>query len=347
MATASKTITVLGFPAFSNRNSNIYNYTFYTAVEKHGIEVDEFSFQRALFGHHDIIHVHWPEKFLNSHYRLKALLWSTLFLFCLKLHRLKGGRVVWTAHNLKPHEIKYPRLSKLFWENFLRTVNATISLSKTNQKIMLEATDLPNATCHTVIYHPLYKQITADNTEKNLQNMGISTKRPYCLFFGRILPYKNVEKLIAMFKDNPPEGINLVVAGNCENQAYKDEITALAESADRVTFISRRTGDEELHSLIQGCAVGILPFKTIFNSGSLLQFPSYGKPVMAPYSDNFAEYGSLFKTSPFILYRDTLTRETIEKAVTNLPDFQQKCPRELTEEETGIRAAEFFRKVVG
>ncbi len=341
----TKRIRLLGFPAFKNCELNSYCSDFYNALIQHDITVDEFTFWRALSKRYDIIHVHWPEKFLNSNYLIKATVWSAMLLICLKIHQIKGGKIIWTAHNLKPHEIKYPRCSRIFWPLFLRMVNATFSLSYSNQKILFDTVELPKATHHKIIHLPLFHKPDADNIDSILGCIGISQTKPYCLFFGRILPYKNVEALIDIFKSNPPSNVNLVIAGSCESSAYKDELEARTANASNIKFIGRRTTDVELLALIQGCAIGIVPFKAIFNSASLLQFPSYGKPAMTPYSDNFAEYGNLFETSPFVLYKGSLTKDIIEHAITNLPTVDKNCPKELTTKEVAIHAAEFFHEV--
>jgi glycosyltransferase involved in cell wall biosynthesis len=341
MDTNSNIISVLGFPAFSNRNSNPYNSEFYAALQKHNIHVDEFSFRRAFFGHYDIIHIHWPEKFLNSHYRSKALLWSVALLACLRLQRLRGRQVVWTVHNLAAHETKYKTISRLFWKHFLPNVTATISLSHANQKILQKTTALPNCTNQSVIYHPLYPK-----TSYNPGNIKLKIPAPYALFFGRILPYKNVEKLIGIFKTNPPHKLHLVIAGSCEDSSYQQQIHALTANSTNITLINRHISDDELHYLLDKCIFGILPFKNIFNSGSILQFPSHAKPVIAPASENFYEYSRLFRKSPFILYDDELSASKIESLIADLPQLDTSAPLQLSYKQAAISAAAFFQTIL-
>jgi beta-1,4-mannosyltransferase len=343
---ASRRIRVLGFPAFSNRISNSYNANFYNAAATHDVDVMEFSLWRAFFGRYDIIHIHWPERYLNSHYRLKAVGGSALLLTALGLCRLLGRRVVWTVHNLKAHNLRYPHLSSWFWKRYVRAVDATISLSKVNQTICLKERSLPAARHHAIIYHPLYEPYTAPDRENILEQLQFQVRQPYCLFVGRILPYKHVEILISLFRDNPPDDLNLIIAGSFEDHAYRTTIEALAAKVDRVHLIPRHISDQEMAALIDGCALGVLPFKEIFNSGSLLQFPAYRKPVLVPRSDNFSEYGKLFSISPFIFYDGELTREVMMNAIQQLPVVQENIPLELTWEEAGRKGAAFFHEIV-
>ena len=339
-----RAISVLAFPAFSNRNSNSYNADLYSEVTRHNIKVTEFSFYRAIFKHNDIIHIHWPEKFLNSNYRIKAILWSAALLFCLTLHRMRGGKVVWTAHNLIPHQIKYHKLYKIFIGIFRSRIDAVISLSESNRHILEKNVQLPNLKHHAVIPHHLYPVPDTDN-------ISIPATLPplpenFCLFFGRLLPYKNVETIIDIFTRNPPSNLNLIIAGAAENQTYAQSLTAHIGKSNRITFINRRISDAELATLIHNCRFGVLPFKTIFNSGSLLQFASYGKAVLTPYSESFAEYAAFFSPSPFIFYHnDVITSQTIKDTAANISGTTYPRPVQLSLENCGRLTAEFFRAV--
>ena len=152
----NRPLRVMAFPAFS-RKSNPYNALLYNAVQKEGVDVVEFSFKNAFLSKADIVHVHWPEFFLNSHYRIKALLFSIMLLLSLGVQKLKGAKLVWTLHNLKPHVIRYPVLSGLFWWIYKRMVDGVLSLSQANLKIAQDAIPEIKHLPAGVSYHGLFE----------------------------------------------------------------------------------------------------------------------------------------------------------------------------------------------
>ncbi len=127
-------IRVLCFPANKNKHSNPYNHILYSGMAN-DIDVIEFSLINLFFSKFDLIHIHWPEHYLNSNYLPKAFVFSFLFILGLVLSRIKNRKIVWTIHNLKPHNVRYPILNKLFWLIYLKLVSAVISLSVENEKL--------------------------------------------------------------------------------------------------------------------------------------------------------------------------------------------------------------------
>src|ERR1035441_257458 len=90
------------------RKDNSYSECFYPPVEALGVEVYKGEYSgRWLLKHLrniDYIHIHWPSSFYNEPQRRKCLRKFALFLFFLTLAFWRGARLIWTIHNLYPHE---------------------------------------------------------------------------------------------------------------------------------------------------------------------------------------------------------------------------------------------------
>jgi hypothetical protein len=169
----------------------------------------------------------------------------------------------------------------------------------------------------------------------------------YSDYPGDVRVRREAEALAEIFIKLPPGNLGLVIAGNCESPEYCQKIKKMADRSNNITLIERHISDSELDSLINNCTLGILPFKNIFNSGSLLQFPSHGRPVIAPFSKNFAEYSRLFPKPPLIMYEGELSKNIITKALANLPEVDSTPPSKLTFEYAGRATANFFREILG
>lgn len=289
-------------------------------LDRFGCDVEEFSFKRAMKLDYDLIHVHWPELFLNSNYFLKALLYSILFLVVLGIAKLAGKKVVWTIHNLTPHSIKYPRLNSIFWFFYIKLVDGIVSLSKANEKKAVDKFDFKNGLSKSVIYHGLYDNAYANeiSTDEARKSLGIPADSNVILFFGQVKPYKNVEKLISEFNKNVDNNFKLLIAGKFESKEYYEEINSLIET-DNVILVNKFIPDEEIQIYYNSADLCVLPFKNIFNSGSALLSVTFNTTVLVPYTDNFKEYQEILNDDCIKTYTGEITFETISKSITTSP----------------------------
>src|SRR5688572_30291023 len=89
-----------------------YTTCFYDALQLAGASVvnGDFSGRWVLAqrGRVDYIHIHWPSFLYQKPRALDSLLGFARFVLLLALARLCGLRLVWTAHNLYPHERSRP-----------------------------------------------------------------------------------------------------------------------------------------------------------------------------------------------------------------------------------------------
>ena len=92
-----------------------YLYLLYKPIiQSNEIEVDSVSalnhYQfvlRAMFSKNAVLHYHWLE-FQD----LKALVGMPWKIVCIWLFTLFGGKLVWTIHNLEPHNQKWVKLHR-------------------------------------------------------------------------------------------------------------------------------------------------------------------------------------------------------------------------------------------
>ena len=154
----------------------------------------------------DVFHMHWPETYLNlKSVPLKLAGTLVVILYLLLLHVLRK-KVIWTVHNLKPHENMTPNLSKLSYRIFYYLSDGLIFLSQTSKRDFFEIFNF-NVSCKyiKVIPHPLYP---VPSVEKVKIDKGV-------LFFGLMRPYKNIDDLIEKY-NKLTTSIMLHLIGSCE-----------------------------------------------------------------------------------------------------------------------------------
>lgn len=319
-------IKVLAFPAYKNKSSNPYNYLLYSGIEEQDVDVKEFSFSRSLSLNYDLIHIHWPELYLNSNYIIKAIFYSLMLIFCLAYAKTFGKKVIWTVHNLKPHNIKYNRLNKLFWRLYTPLVDGVISLSKANEKLFFDKFSFKKSINSTVIHHGLYNDYYENTLSKEtaLKYFSIDNSKKVCLFIGQVKAYKNVEALIKLFNEESKlNNCVLIIAGRFESQKYFEEVSEQAKSNNNIIIHNKFILDSDLQYYFNAADLCVLPFKDIFNSGSALLSASFNTPVIVPYSDNFLEYSSLIGQNSIITYKNTINAELIVKELSVEAEMDQ------------------------
>lgn len=101
---------------------------------------------------------------------------------------------------------------------------------------------------------------------------------PYILFTGRISYYKGIDILVKAYNlsDAPKKNVKLVIAG-------KGKIEGLNQSdiTENIILINRYIENDELAYLIDNCKFGILPYRSATQSGVLMSFYAFNKPVVA------------------------------------------------------------------
>lgn len=282
---------VLAAPAFSNEKINPYNALLYRELQKLNVTVDEYRHSQALKKTADIVHFHWPDGDINRPGLAKSLQRIILLSVMVCLLRLKGSKLVWTVHNIEPHDAFRPGLSHRFMQWFILHCDGFIFMSEANKAAFYERYRTSPKSRYAIIPHGHYRscyppaidQLTAKKI------LGLNPEKKVLLFIGMIKPYKNIDGLMQVFNEAALEGYQLVIAGTPD--AASPELRTRLEglkNADTALFL-RFIPDNELAVFMSAADIVILPYKKILNSGALLLALSYNRPVIAPHMGAVAE----------------------------------------------------------
>jgi glycosyltransferase involved in cell wall biosynthesis len=206
-----------------------------------------------------------------------------LFLSVLALLRLRGVRLVWTAHNLEPHELYHPAWGFLLYRLVARWADAIIAHSQAAREL-LEARygTLPHCTVIPIgNYVGLYgapRERAASRAALDLPPDG-----SLLLCLGALRPYKNIEGLIDAFGALPQTGRGtLLIAGAAKSPGYAAELLARAQSVPGVQVRAAFVPDSQLPAYLAAADVVVLPYRKLLTSAMLLCALSYARPVVAP-----------------------------------------------------------------
>lgn len=189
--------------------------------------------------------------------------------------------IVYTAHNILPHEIKF--YDKFFFSKIYNMVDVIIVHSNNI------ATELKNlfgirSDKIYVIELPIFDDYHIENLSREdargLLNIKLNEK--VILFFGLIRDYKGLDILLDATKLVKEMGLNvtLIIAGKCDNfEKYENKIRENSMDKNVIKFIHFIPS-----SLVEKvfCAddVLILPYKKTYGSAVLLTGIAFNKPAI-------------------------------------------------------------------
>src|SRR5690606_4885434 len=256
----------------------------------------------------------WPDNALASRSWLKATAQVTAALIVAVWLRLRGSRIVWTAHNMRSHEQNHPRLERWFWAAWWRLVDGVIFHSRAAQSRARDAGWLrfPRATVVIPLseFGPMYDvPLTPHVRVSKPRRIG---------FVGRIRRYKGVEQLIAAFRGAALNETRLVIAGKPETPEEHEAILKAATDSASIELHLRFLPEAEMITLIKSCDLIVLPFASITNSGSTLLALSCGTPVLVPENDYFEELQEEIGSEWVHMFSGELTSAALQHALADV-----------------------------
>lgn len=268
--------------------TNKYNELFSNSVEAQGFKVKNFN-KTDFFSvkKDDIIHIHWLHPYYQSKYRLIFLMKSLLLLLALLYMKNKKIKLVWTFHNLYPHNKKYQKLEKWIRKRVLNFCSI-ITVAGESIKESLSTEFGIKRDKINILHHGHYKGVYPENKVNYRSIYGIEDNKFVFLFVGAIKPYKGVEVLLSEFSKINNEHVHLIIAG----KEY-DGMSSVLEKYKKIkniTFDLRFIPDDELADIILSSNTIVLPYKNITTSGTAILSASLKRKIICPDTPFMKEY---------------------------------------------------------
>ena len=319
-------LSVLARPAFRDRQKKPYNALLYSALRELGVRVEEFTKQKILLGGVDVWHVHWPDSLIEIDNPISAWLTAQEYYGLFKVARLRRVKIIWTIHDLVPHDVVYPRLELPFWDNFIRRVDGAIALTRTGLEMARERYSCLREVPSFVIPHGDLRQayprtVSRDEARRAL---GIPSGEFLITFFGQLRPYKNVPRLIEAFREFDDPAAHLFVCGRLSKRidVGSDILKAAAEDP-RIHLVLRYIEAEEIQIYLTAADLVVLPYAEILNSGSAILGLSFDRPLLVPDMGALSELRQSVGQEWVQTYRGDINARTLREAVA----WVRRCPR--------------------
>lgn len=246
----------------------------------------------------DVVHLHW---LLVFRWRGLRALRCLAFVIRLLLLRMHGVRLVWTIHNLLPHESRHPKLDWLLRRIVAGLSHAMIVHSETAKRQAMDMWRLKDASRVTVVPHGHYMDDYRNDVSRQeaRQRLSVDGSKIVLLFLGAVRPYKGILDLVEAFKKLADDDAYLVIAGKPLDHAFAERIGRAISDVEQVRFDAGFVDDDDVQVYMNASDVVILPYRHVLSSGAALLAMSFGKPCIAPAEGSLAD---VLDTSGAFLY---------------------------------------------
>jgi glycosyltransferase involved in cell wall biosynthesis len=319
---------IVAYPAFKNFRHNPYNHMLYTQVVNCGHTIIEYDKKSRGTPPCDVFHFHWPEFFIRRkgfYSTIKSTLRALLFFDRMKK---SGVKIVWTIHNLKPHEKYYPFLEDFYWTGMTKRLDGIIALSEDGLRLAREQFPAIAKTPSFVIPHGHYRDIYPQTTTRSAarQQLGIAPSTRVVASVGQLRPYKNIPELIRVYRSIDQRDTILLIAGKPVGSGIDGEIRSAAGKDVRIRLFLGWIDDNELQQYLKAADLLVFPFRDILNSGSALLGLSFDRPILVPRRGAMADLQNVVGPDWVRTYEGELTAEILNDAI-NWAANEDRGPR--------------------
>ncbi|MFZ2489064.1 MAG: glycosyltransferase [Anaerolineae bacterium] len=238
----------------------------------------------------------WLEPALNSaahtdHRRQRFL---DQFFAALAEYRARGGRVLYTVHNLGQHEGEGAAVEAAALQRLLHEVDAVHVHSRAladEMRRRLSNAPTPVAVIPHVNYRAAYANtVSGTDARRALHLRAVDdSASPTFLFFGLLRPYKGLEELLPAFRRLSDSQATLLVAGRPRPNDFAARLAVQVSNDPRVRWHPQFVPNDDVQLWMNAADAVVLPYRQITTSGAAMLAWSFGKPIIAPALPAFTE----------------------------------------------------------
>jgi glycosyltransferase involved in cell wall biosynthesis len=264
-----------------------------------------------------IVHWHWLNRFYQSRTLPRFLARSVLFAASLAVIRLRGTKMVFTVHNLIPHDCIYPGLHRL--------INRYMGLVM--HRLLVHSEDAVDAVAAVyggrskirivehVDFEPVPPVSDGPAGHPAVDALRPPGSRPFVLAFGTVRRYKRLERLLAAADALDKLGIDVVIAGK-PAESFEPQVRAWAEGKRNVTLRLGFIEEAELSAWQRAAgAVIFCHAEGSLTSGAAHMALAHGVPVVSSSAIAFQEMIRLGLAFPHDPHDPQSMAEAIAKAI--------------------------------
>ncbi|RCK69134.1 hypothetical protein DT076_12375 [Desertihabitans brevis] len=203
-----------------------------------------------------------------------------------------GGKVVWTVHNVYPHDAVHLEEELSLQQGIADRSDAVHVMSEATVEAMRGVLSMDSSRV-VVSPHPSYVGAYPDLVSRAEARgmLGIADDEVVFVVFGALKRYKGLLETMAAFRRLSEKGdgtrYRLVVAGMPDDDATVAGFVRECGLHPRVLIEPRRIAGERAQIYLKAADLGLVTYTRSLNSGAALLFLSFGLPVLASATPTF------------------------------------------------------------
>jgi beta-1,4-mannosyltransferase len=204
--------------------------------------------------------------------------------------RAQGRRIVWTAHNILPHDTQRPEHDAAVRRALVEAADAVHVMAPGTAGLLAEVVELSGAKA-LFVPHASYAGAYPDYVSRASarSELGLEGEDFAFLLFGALQRYKGVDELVAAFDrllaGSPPRPVKLIVAGQASEGEWARRLRLWATGTDAAVVEPSRIPLEDVQYYYRAADLAVLPYRRALNSGAAMLALTFGVPFLAPCLD--------------------------------------------------------------
>lgn len=287
---------VLAYGPVAQRNQ--YQALLYSAKDKFNVSILPIH-QLDLLGAipwpgRVICHFHWIHEQTRlakteSEANKVVVYWENI----IKRIKKNGHKIVWTVHNVMPHETVWIEQDRKIHQMMADAADALHVMANDSAKLTEPYYHLDQKKVFCVP-HPTYEgaqpdTITRPDARRQLQ---IGDSEFVFLSFGAIMEYKGYDALMNAYdivRNKVQRKIRLIIAGLPSDKVLVEEIRRWGQGKEDVILDMSPIPNDKLQVFFKSADIAICPYRRTMNSGAAMMALTFGIPVVGPHSGGFVD----------------------------------------------------------
>jgi len=254
------------------------------------------------------------------------MLRTAFFLAMLLVVRNRGTRIIYTLHNLVPHDTRRPRFHRIVQRLIIKLADATIVHSQPALNLAKETYGerrnfhiIPHGRCEG--FYP--DEVSRSQARAQLKIPG---NAKVALFLGVMLKYKGVQSLLESAEELARRNVLLVLAGDTSKLEKSARDLLTRPSQKNVLLYEGFVPPSQIQYFMRAADCLVLPYVESFTSGMAFLGLSFQLPIVATNATAFNEMTDLELCLPCDPNDPISVAETIERVCSwDRAQFEERC----------------------
>lgn len=269
-----------------------------------------------------ILNIHWTTPILQyADGPFRAAIELDRFSAALHKFRTAGGRLIWTLHNVLPHEARHVWAETQLAQLLADRADVIHALSEITARQASEVLRLDPRRV-VVIEHSSYVGRYPDWVSRDAarRHLGLAPTDKVLVALGGIRPYKGLGRLLDVFHELAEEdpSLYLLVAGKPAATQETAGLKRRCEQSPRVISEFSHVPDDQLQVWFGAADLAVLPYSRILNSGVFWLAQTFGLPIVGPRTGALLDLADEPHVRLFNPRDDRSLKETLRSTITEL-----------------------------